>query len=263
MTGRLPVEEVTLQVSCGELPAKAVVGESVPTSARSYREGHEALGCNVSWIELQGNPRPSARMKPGAPGLDLWYATIQPDTPGMWTFSLKAFNDPYLTWRHAVTRKIEAGQGEADLANELAGGAALLEQAAEIVPAKWQGGCSARHRRCATATARCSPGSAALSTWPTCCGTTRCGSWSRHSRSARSRWAGSAHFSLPGTRFSRSEGAAPGVHGTFATAARCLPEVAQMGFDVLYLISIHPIGRVNRKGRNNSLVAAPVDVGSP
>ena len=150
----------------------------MPISARSYREGHDALGCNVSWAGPDGVARPFTRMRPGEPGLDLWHATIEPDAVGLWTFTVEAFGDPYLTWRHAVTRKIDAGQGEADLPNDLAEGAAVLEQAAEIVPAEVAGlGAQRGRRRCATTGGPCSPGSPPPSTWPTCCGSTRCASW--------------------------------------------------------------------------------------
>ena len=264
MTGRLPIENVTPQVSCGEFPAKAVVGEQVPIGARSYREGHDALGCNVLWAGPDGVPRPFTRMRPGEPGLDLWHATIEPDAVGMWTFSVEAFSDPYLTWRYAVTRKIEAGQSEADLANELAQGAAMLEHAAETVPAKSQSWVlSAAQALRDDGRPLFARVSAALDLadllWEhplrqlvTASPTYRI--WVDRKKALFSSW-----YEI----FPRSESQEPGVHGTFVTATRCLPEVAQMGFDVLYLTPIHPIGRTNRKGRNNSLVAAPGDVGSP
>src|SRR5688572_28010999 len=256
MIGRLPIEDVSPQVACGLFPAKAVVGERVPISARCYREGHEALGCDVSWAGPDGAPRPLVRMHPGEPGLDLWYATIQPDTVGMWTFHVQAYDDPYLSWRHAVSKKIEAGQGEADLANELAEGATMLERAAETVPAKsqaWVLSAAAALRddgRPLFARIRSAfdleellweyPLRQLVTVSPTL------EIWVDRQAALFSAW-----YEI----FPRSEGAEPGAHGTFATATRCLPEVAQMGFDVLYLTPIHPIGRISRKGRNNALVA--------
>ncbi|GIH05544.1 alpha-1,4-glucan:maltose-1-phosphate maltosyltransferase [Rhizocola hellebori] len=264
MIGRLPIEEVSPQIACGQFPAKAVVGERVPIAARCYREGHEALGCDVSWTGPDGVTRPFVRMHPGAPGLDLWHASIQPDTVGMWTFTVEAFDDPYLSWRHAVTKKIEAGQDAADLGNELAEGAAMFEQAAEFVPAKSQAwvlsAAAALRDDGRPLFARVSSAmelGELLWEFPL-----------RHLVTAspthelwvdRQRGLYSAWYEI----FPRSESEKPGVHGTFATAAHCLPEVAQMGFDVLYLTPIHPIGRISRKGRNNALVAADGDVGSP
>src|SRR5262245_26499506 len=105
MSGRFPIEDVSPSIECGRYPAKAVVGEQVPISATSYREGHAALGCNVVWDGPDGTTRPFTRMQPGAAGTDTWHATIQPDAVGRWTFAVEAFSDPYLTWRDAVTKK--------------------------------------------------------------------------------------------------------------------------------------------------------------
>src|SRR5512142_2798099 len=98
MTGRFPIEDLTPRVADGRQCAKAVVGELVPISAVSYREGHAALGCVVVWQGPAGEVRPPARMTPGEPGTDRWHATIEPDAVGRWTFAVEAFGDPYLTW---------------------------------------------------------------------------------------------------------------------------------------------------------------------
>src|SRR3954452_9353311 len=134
MTGRFPIEDVTPSVSCGRYPAKAVVGELVPVSAVSYREGPHALGVNVVWQGPDGQAGPFTRMTPGEPGLDQWHGVIRPDTVGRWTFTVEAFDDPYLTWRNAVVKKIGAGQGVEDLANDLAEGADVLDLAVKVVP---------------------------------------------------------------------------------------------------------------------------------
>jgi len=269
MTGRFAIEQVTPSVAGGE-PAKAVVGELVPIGAVAYREGHDALGCTVSWKAPDGTARPSVRMTPGNPGLSQWHANIQPDEVGMWSFAVEAFSDPYLTWRNAVQKKIDAGQGAEDLANDLILGARVFDRAADIVPTE-----SALAVKAAAAalrdtkiplTARVSPGlGLADLLWEhpvrdlvTTAPPQRI--WADRQRALFSAW---YEF------FPRSEGAAvdksgkPLRHGTFRTAAQRLPGVAKMGFDVVYLPPIHPIGRVNRKGRNNALVAGPTDVGSP
>ncbi|MGS2618175.1 maltotransferase domain-containing protein [Micromonospora sp. LZ34] len=270
MTGRFPIEDVSPVVSCGRYPAKAVVGEAVPVSARAYREGHDALGCNVVWRGPDGQPRPFTRMRPGEPGQDRWHGTIRPDAVGTWTFAVEAFQDPYLTWQNAVTKKIAAGQGEADLANDLAEGARVLDAAAGLVPA-------AERDRVRAAARALRDGGLPLPR--------RVGPalelatllWDHPVRELVT--TGEEHrlwvdreralFSAWYEFFPRSEGAipatvdAPARSGTFATATERLPGVAAMGFDVLYLPPIHPIGRVNRKGRNNALTAGPDDVGSP
>ncbi|HEY2790774.1 MAG TPA: maltotransferase domain-containing protein, partial [Micromonosporaceae bacterium] len=133
MTGRFPIEDVMPVVAGGDYAAKAVVGEHVPISAVSYREGHDALGMTVAWRGPDG-PKPAVRLSPGAPGTDTWQGTIQPDAVGAWEFSVESFSDPYLTWRHAVIAKIDAGQGPEDLANDLAKGAAIFDLAIKGAP---------------------------------------------------------------------------------------------------------------------------------
>src|SRR5437764_5469991 len=121
MAGRFPIEDVAPSVACRRYPAKAVVGELVPVSARSYREGHAALGCNVVLRAPDGREGPFTRMRKPEPdeGTDIWYGSVRPDAVGAWTFTVEAFGDPYLTWRNAVVKKIDAGQGAEDLANDL------------------------------------------------------------------------------------------------------------------------------------------------
>jgi starch synthase (maltosyl-transferring) len=264
VTGRFVIEDVAPSVVCGAYPAKAVVGEWVPVSAVAYREGHHALGVNVVWRGPDGGSRPFTRLAPGAPGTDRWHAAITPDAVGAWTFVLEAFDDPYLTWHDAVTKKIAAGQGAADLANDLTEGADLLERAADGVPKE-----SSDDVRAAAAALRDADRSLAWRVSPALdlagllwehpvrdlvTAADPLSIWVDRPRALYSSW---YEF------FPRSEGGAPGVHGTFASAAKRLPAIAEMGFDVVYLPPIHPIGRVNRKGRNNTLVAADDDVGSP
>ncbi|MEU1758266.1 maltotransferase domain-containing protein [Micromonospora sp. NPDC005223] len=270
MTGRFPIEDVSPVVSCGRYPAKAVVGEVVPVSARAYREGHDALGCNVVWLGPDGAARPFTRMRSGEPGQDRWHATIRPDAVGLWRFAVEAFQDPYLTWQNAVTKKLAAGQGAAELANDLAEGARVLTAALDLVPR------ADRDRVREAARALADDGldlprrvSGALDLADLL--------WAYPVRELvttgdeRTLWVDRprALFSAWYEFFPRSEGAipatvdAPARSGTFATATERLPGVAAMGFDVLYLPPVHPIGRVNRKGRNNALTAGPDDVGSP
>jgi starch synthase (maltosyl-transferring) len=270
MTGRIPIDEVTPLLGHGAHPAKAVVGELVPIGAVAFREGIDAIGVNVAWAGPDGQPRPFTRMSPRTDVQDHWHTTIQPDEQGEWTFTVEAFADPYLTWHQTITKKLEAGQSAGELENDLAIGAAVLEAAAELVPAD-----QAKDVIEAAAALR----DTALPVWQ------RTGAalelaellWQYPVRELvtaaepariwvdRTRAIFSAWYEM----FPRSEGAAvnpdgtPARHGTFATATRRLPQIAAMGFDVVYLPPIHPIGRINRKGRNNSLIARPSDVGSP
>jgi starch synthase (maltosyl-transferring) len=247
-----------------------VVGEPVPIGARAFAEGHAALGCRVVWRGPDEQERPPIRMAAAEPGTDSWQAQLRPDAVGEWSFAIEAFRDPYRQWRDAVVTKVDAGQGPAELANDLAEGALILDRAVELVPAKSQ-----EWVRSAAAALRDDgrPLPARLSAalelaellWqhPVRELVTRSTAypiWVDRQRALFSAW-----YEL----FPRSEGAVVDRsgrarrHGTFATAAKRLPAVAQLGFDIVYLPPIHPIGRVERKGRNNALVAAPGDVGSP
>jgi starch synthase (maltosyl-transferring) len=263
------VDDIHPSLAYGAQPSKAVVGETVPITATIYRDGHHAIGAYVVWRDPDGRPRPPARMTPA--GQDRFRAEITPDREGLWTFAVESFGDPYRTWRDAVQKKLDAGQGQADLANDLAEGAELLERAAQadgMPPSE-----AARVRLAADALRDKTQSlgvrvSAAISLGPLL--------WTypvrelvsagaeRGIRVDRERALFSAWYEL----FPRSEGAKRAKDGswksgTFKTAARRLPGVAAMGFDVVYLPPIHPIGRINRKGRNNALVAGPDDVGSP
>jgi len=269
---RFPIEEITPVLAGGAYPAKAVVGELVPVSAKVYREGHDALGCAVVWRGPDGE-RTAVRMTPEGWGSDRWHANIRPDAVGEWSFAVEAFSDPYLTWQHAVEAKVDAGQGVEDLANDLAKGVLVLEAAVSLVPPEHAADVKAAANALAdkglSLADRIEPAielAPLLWTHPVRALVTTSDTypiWVDRPRALFSAW-----YEM----FPRSEGAAdptPGGrapkprHGTFATAARRLPDIARMGFDIVYLPPIHPIGKVNRKGRNNALRAAPGDVGSP
>ena len=209
-------------------------------------------------------------MTKGAPGTDRWHATVVLDRPGQWTFAIEAWSDPMSTWHHAVTTKIEAGQGAEDLANDLEDGARLFDRLAKALPkderAARSRGCPrpARHHASTSRTGSRRP-------WTTSCRT------SSHDYPVRDLVTASPRYPLWIDRsralfgswyefFPRSIGAElagdptaparPVRHGTFKDSAEHLDYVASMGFDVVYLPPIHPIGEVNRKGPNNTLVAA-------
>ncbi len=210
-------------------------------------------------------------MQPAEPGSDRFAATVVPDRVGFWTFRVEAWADPWTTWRHVIDVKIDAGQGAAELENDLQVGAQLLDRAARR-------GSQRPDRAVLTAAAaalraagrpldeRVGPALAApvtqiLDADPIRDLVTRGGThkvWVDRHRALFSSW-----YEL----FPRSTGGwdAQGnpVHGTFATATRELDRIAAMGFDVVYLPPIHPIGEVNRKGANNAPDAGPDDVGTP
>ncbi|MFE3599210.1 alpha-1,4-glucan--maltose-1-phosphate maltosyltransferase [Streptomyces sp. NPDC059142] len=272
MIGRIPVLDVRPLVDCGRRPAKAVVGESFQVTATVFREGHDAVAANVVLVDPGGRPGPWTPMRELAPGTDRWGAEVSPTAEGRWTYTVEAWSDPVATWRHAAGIKIPAGTDEADIALVLAEGAEVYERAAAGVPKRdgREAVLAAADTLRDTALPAAARLAAALSPEATA-------PLDRHplrefvssSRPVpllveRRRALYGSWYEL----FPRSEGAVvrtgePPVSGTFRTAAERLPAVAAMGFDVVYLPPIHPIGTTFRKGPNNSLTPGPEDVGVP
>ncbi|MFC1405402.1 MULTISPECIES: alpha-1,4-glucan--maltose-1-phosphate maltosyltransferase [Streptacidiphilus] len=270
MIGRIPVLDVSPRVDCGTRPAKSVVGEPFEVSATVFREGHDAVGANVVLRDPKGRSGPWTPMHELAPGTDRWGAEVVATAPGRWTYSVEAWSDPLATWRHHAEIKIPAG---IDTALVLEEGALLLERAAPGVPKK-EGRALVLAAAVTLRQAELDPTArlAALDVELTRI-LTRYPLRELVSASRPSALQVDRERALYGSWyefFPRSEGAvvdhrghrAP-VSGTLRTAAERLPAVAAMGFDVVYLPPIHPIGRAYRKGPNNSLDAGPDDVGSP
>jgi starch synthase (maltosyl-transferring) len=272
VAGRLGISDVSPVVSCGRYPARAVVGEHVPISATVFREGHDAVRASIFWRGPSGDLAPFIQMTPGTPGTDRWHASVTGDEPGMWSYAVEAWGDPIGTWLHKIDVKIEAGQGAEDLANDLEDGARLLLRAVKNVPAERRAEVQAAAEALRDTTRdlfhRVGPALGAdlrmlLHDHPVrelLTRSPRYSIWVDRPRALFSAW-----YEL----FPRSEGAEvygdgrPPRHGTFVDATKRLPQIAEMGFDVVYLPPIHPIGRANRKGPNNTLLAGPHDVGSP
>jgi starch synthase (maltosyl-transferring) len=295
VAGRIGIDDVAPVVSGGRYPAKAVVGEVVPVSATVWREGHDAVaatlvvrylgtefprlatgpGTTPTAVPLGTVVRPGQRVKPQILRMstgrtpDVFHGEFTPDSVGLWTFRVDGWGDPLATWRHAVEAKLEAGQSETELSNDLLVGARLLTRAAEGMPRKL------RDPLLEAAEQLRAPGDpyqragAALSSevaelllqYPLRELVTRgeqYGVWVDRPLARFSSW----YEMFPRSTGGRDDDGHP-VHGTFATAAAALPRIARMGFNVVYLPPIHPIGKVHRKGRNNAVTAAPGDVGSP
>ena len=269
MTGRLGIEDVAPVVSCGVQPAKAAVGEVLPIAATVWREGHDAVAATVVW--RGPGERTGAMQVPMVEGEapDRFHALVTADREGTWTFRVDAWSDPVATWRHAVEAKTAAGQGAAELANDLESGALLLERAARVVAKEGRGrmlAAAAALRSDAGVAERIAPAFSAevselLRRHPVRDLLTR--GKPHQVQVDRTRALFGSWYEL----FPRSTGGwdteGTPVHGTFTTALDALPRVAAMGFDVVYLPPIHPIGEVNRKGPNNTLTASQEDVGSP
>jgi starch synthase (maltosyl-transferring) len=270
---RLGISDVAPVVSCGSFSTRAVVGEHLPITATVFREGHDAVNADVVFTPPTEGGRPAGpqrvRMAKFGPEPDRWAATVVPDREGAWTYRIEAWDDPLSTWHHDVEVKVEAGQGPEELANDLESGARLLEEVLGTVAEEHHESL----RAAATAlrdtglelTHRIAPALSPslqrlLSEHPVrrlVTPSPEIELWVDRPRALYGSW---YEF------FPRSEGPIVDglpTHGTFAQAGERLPAIAEMGFDVVYLPPIHPIGHTNRKGKNNTLVAYPDDVGSP
>ncbi len=269
--GRIPVVDVLPTLEQGRWPAKAAVGEAVPIRATIFREGHDAVAATAVLIDPEGREHSTAPMVDISPGNDLFEGHLIPDRIGNWSFRVEGWSDPYRTWRQAAETKIAAQQDEELMLKE---GALLLERAAQRSELSRK---AARVLRDAVTamedTDRPVPARLAA-------GTSTAVERVLADAPFREFISPSPNYPLTVQRklslfsawyeiFPRSEGAyfdsATGkwVSGTLRTAAQRLPAIAEMGFDVVYLTPIHPIGTTFRKGRNNTLTALPEDPGSP
>ncbi|GAA3375887.1 alpha-1,4-glucan--maltose-1-phosphate maltosyltransferase [Streptomyces sannanensis] len=246
-----------------------MAGESFLVSATVFREGHEAVAADVVLRDPSGRTGPWTPMHELAPGTDRWGAEVTPDAEGHWTYTVEAWADPLATWRRHARIKIPAG---IDTALVLEEGAELYERAAAGVPEK-----EGREAVLAAAEALRDESRPAAERLAAALGPDTDAALARHP--LRELVSSSPPMPLLVERrralygswyefFPRSEGAkvekdSPPVSGTFATAAERLPAIAAMGFDVVYLPPIHPIGTTHRKGPNNALSVGRHDPGVP
>jgi starch synthase (maltosyl-transferring) len=264
-------------IAQGELPSRAVIGEPVGIEATVFREGHDAVAASVVWRSPAGVEAPFNRMHPVGSGLDRWRTEVVADTTGNWSYLIEAWSDPLATWYHAVEVKVDAGQDADELANDLETGARLFERLAESLDTdadvelatavaedlrRADSDLPLRITRAMSVEARVlahdHPVRELVTRSP------RYHIWVDRERALYGAW---YEF------FPRSIGAEladdpddparPARHGTLADATKHLDYVADLNFDVVYLPPVHPIGRVNRKGPNNTLDAQPTDTGSP
>jgi starch synthase (maltosyl-transferring) len=258
--GRIPIRQVEPGQPEPGWIAKAYVGEVVPFGATVFRDGHDALGVELILTDPAGAEQ-RHRASLDAPGTDHWTAPVALSTSGEWRYRLRAWTDDWATWLHNANIKIPAAIDVELMFTigvqllERGKGAAVRDAAALLADRKLS---SAARLSAANGTKL----AAAIDAKPIASLVTDGAEFSIRVERARAGVGNWYEF------FPRSEGAKQGkagdwVSGNFRTAAKRLPAIAAMGFDVVYLPPIHPIGTSFRKGRNNSLKAAPGDPGSP
>jgi starch synthase (maltosyl-transferring) len=270
--GRIAVSDVQPVIECGRRSVKAVVGETFEVSATVFREGHEAPGAGVVLFAPDGQRQPLVRMYEAVPGTDRHVAEVTVTGEGQWRFQIEAWGDPIGHWRHDAGIKVPRGQ---DVELMMAEGAILFRRAANSPrrPPSHRSSLAAVADRLTDlaippwdrlAAADDAEIAAILTAAPLRELVTRSAAYSVVVHRRR------ALFSAWYEFFPRSEGVQldpmgrrEPVGGTLRTAARRLDAIARMGFDVVYLPPIHPIGTTARKGRNNVLQCGPGDPGSP
>jgi starch synthase (maltosyl-transferring) len=273
--GRVPILDVQPAVDGGRRPAKAVDGETFEVSATVFGEGHDLIGAAVVLVDPAGVRAGPVMMRELAPGTDRLGADVTVTAEGRWHFYVAAWRDPVAQWRHDAEIKVPRGQ---DTELVLADGARLFARAARAlrVPASRARARAAIEEvverltdpriapwdRLAAAT---SPRiTEILARYPLRDRLTRSKRYPVVVHRKRALYGAWYEF------FPRSEGARidplgerDPMSGTLRTAAKGLERIADMGFDVVYLPPVHPIGTTFRKGRNNALRAQPCDPGSP
>ncbi|MGO1400933.1 MAG: alpha-1,4-glucan--maltose-1-phosphate maltosyltransferase [Flaviflexus sp.] len=267
--GRIPIIDVSPVIEDGRWPAKATVGEAFPVRGTVFREGHDEFSAEAVLTRPDGTEAQRVRMVDTKPGLNRYEGWVVPDATGTWSFHIESWSDPYRTWEHNATVKIEAGVDERLMIDE---GIAVLTQAAENAPA------DSAERTTLAAAADAMKGEGTPASLLTHGLTTAVhNALSRYP--LRDMMTYSADYLVNVDRelalygswyefFPRSAGAfqrpdGTWVPGTLKTATEELDRIKAMGFTVAYLTPIHPIGSTNRKGRNNTLTAEPGDPGSP
>jgi starch synthase (maltosyl-transferring) len=251
---RFRIEDIYPCIEAGRYPVKRIAGESVEVWADIFRDGHDIIAAALLWRPDTGTDWQREPMQHH--GNDRWHGCFTPREPGWYLFAVEAWTDHFATWRRQFLLKQEAGQ---DISSEAREGYELL---AELTPRERE---AQRLVEAAAQKFAASQDTAVLLDNKLAAAMEKSDAWPDLTRShfvplvadrERAR-AGAWYEMVP-----RSQGRIPGKHGTFNDCIARLPEIAALGFDVLYLTPIHPIGRTNRKGKNNSLRAELGDPGS-
>jgi starch synthase (maltosyl-transferring) len=259
---RVVIADIQPSVEGGRFPAKRVVGDRLVVSADLLVDGHDHLSGELL---VRASPDQEWARHPLAPlGNDRWQASCTLDGVGRWSYTIEAWVDVFATWRWGVERKAAAG---VDVSVEFLEGARLVGEAAERATGADQAWLQNHAQRMSQSKPLADVDRVTLAT------DAQLAAFMRRYPDRSHATLADAPFEVvvdpPWARFSswyelfpRSWGE-PGRHGTFDDVARQLDYVASMGFDVLYLPPIHPIGQTQRKGRNNAVICEGNDPGSP
>ncbi|HPT50702.1 MAG TPA: alpha-1,4-glucan--maltose-1-phosphate maltosyltransferase [Accumulibacter sp.] len=261
---RVIIEAVQPQIDGGRYPIKRVIGEKVAVGADIYKEGHDKLAAVLKVRKLGDKDWRESLLTQG--DNDRWHGEFTVTTIGRWEYTIEAYAEHYLSWVDEIAKKNLPG---ANIESELLEGLAILKKGAakaqktdrnriESVIAAMESALAAGEQAGAVELGTGNVMREMMAKYPdrseghemapalqvmVTRTITRCAAWYEF--------------------FPRSQGNVPYRHGTLQDSIQRLPEIKAMGFDVVYLPPIHPIGHAFRKGKNNSLTAVPGDVGSP
>ena len=259
LDARIVIENVYPEIDGGRYPGKRIVGDTVEIWADLFRDGHDKFRAvlHYAFEDEVWQETPFAFHDN-----DRWVARFRPDRVGRWRYTIEAWPDRFESWREDLVKKREAGQA---LDLEFAEGASLVEAA---VAQASKADAARLGKLLKELTGRDGDPRAAIMLSPELQELMA----QADERADRVRYGRElelvvdrpeARFAAWYEMFPRSQGKAPGKSATFSDCIERLADVAALGFDVVYLVPIHPIGRVNRKGRDNAVVATPEDPGSP
>ena len=260
------IEAVAPSVDGGRHPAKIEAGEACIVEARVFRHGHERLQAVVRWWAPGETDPIELPMRLVEPGLDRWQAEVPVLVTGRHRFTVAGWTDHYASWVEELRKRVAAAQP--DVVSEIGEGLRLVSRVVERAAARADQQ-EARALLEALQEVASDPvellaraaSDAALATMARLGLRDDLAVFTPTLAVVADR--PRARFGTWYELFVRSQSPDPSRPGTFADAARRLPALRAMGFDVVYLAPIHPIGVTKRKGRNNSVVAAPGDPGSP
>jgi len=271
---RVVIEDVQPQVDCGRYPAKRILGDVVNITAAVFGDGHDHVAARLLYRHASEADWRTVPLTPLTN--DLWTAAFTVDKLGDWLYTIEAWVDHFATWCADLQKRIAAqnasnASGSAsqsqDISLALLSGAIMLGQIAQrakgddsklLTDAASDLNLLAKSKANTYQSLLSEEIIALAAQYPDLTFATRHREelhlWVDRERARYSTW-----YEL----FPRSVSPDPNRPGTFADVKALLPDIAAMGFDVLYLPPIHPIGNAFRKGRNNSIVCTPDDPGSP
>ncbi len=270
----ITIEHVSPQIDAGRYAVKREVGDTMDVVCSIFKDGHDLIKAVILCRLADSNEWWETPMTEINHGLAQWYGQLWFGTNARYIYTIEAWVDEYGTWLDGTTKKLEAGQ---DISLELVEGADMVRKTVErlktIKDVRDEDARKADLALLQDALKRFDENedmyqcanilmgndvSEAMDRWPDREKATR---YDRELEVYVDRER--ARFGAWYEMDVRSQGSVPGVHGTFKDAEARLPDIQAMGFDVVYMLPIHPIGYAHRKGKNNSLVCEPGDVGSP